>query len=330
MVPSLHFRMGVEMTEVINHPDIAKFCTIRQDYVAIANGNYCAALLLSIFEGYNNWLRDRGRSLWIDLSGDELSQAMCDLYSRKAIMTAGALLERFGLARRKHKSSCDRTYQYLLIPEAVQQRIDLATFWDATLKLAFWRVRGAVRFTVGLQWLKSLWKTIIPPEPMQDAGNVNADVATDLCSDTNAATSIDTNRDSSNHCSDDQGVGEKNAYKEGRSATTLAKCEVQSETAEITVDLLQIPITKSLSTPVSRKPLTAEINEAPDSPASAISKLLPRVVTLGIPDAPWVRSLLASVPQVQAEMNLLALEEEAAANGLQFPAGALEAAIRHN
>lgn len=321
------------MTEVINHPDIAKFCIIRQDYVAITNGNYCAALLLSIFEGYNNWLSERKRSLWIDQSGDELSQAMCGLYSRKAIMTAGALLERLGLVRRKHKSSCDRTYQYLFIPEAVQQRINLATFWDATLKLAFWRIKGAVRFTVGIQWLKSLWRIIIPTEPMHNADNDIADSQSDLCTVKNEATSINIYRDSSNHsCNDiDNSKREEDVYEFGSQASVEAtRHVVQLETIKPPVDLGQSPVATSSTTPTSIKPLTLQINGTPGSSRSTLSRLLPRVGALGIPDAPWVRSLLASVPLVQAEMNILALEEEAAANGLQSPAGALEAAIRHN
>ena len=60
----------------IEHPDIARFATIRTDYAALVDRDHCAAMLLSIIEGWTNWLKERGKSLWVNMSGVELSEAV--------------------------------------------------------------------------------------------------------------------------------------------------------------------------------------------------------------------------------------------------------------
>jgi hypothetical protein len=154
---------------VISHPDPAKFATIRTDYVAIVK-DHAAAMMLSIVEGWTNWLKEQGRSLWVDLSGDEFAASVAGLFSRKKFMAAGKLLEELGLLARKQKSTCDRTYQYLLQVGTVQERLNLLTFWNAAAKyiqLIFssssW---GWLKLSARL--LESLLDAIVPIETMQE------------------------------------------------------------------------------------------------------------------------------------------------------------------
>ncbi|MGL4618338.1 MAG: hypothetical protein ACRCZS_04675, partial [Chroococcidiopsis sp.] len=49
-----------QYAEVVQHPDLSKFAVIRTDYVAML-GNRPAAMLLSIIEGWTNWLKARGK-----------------------------------------------------------------------------------------------------------------------------------------------------------------------------------------------------------------------------------------------------------------------------
>lgn len=181
------------MTERIQHPDLAKFCTIREDYVAITTGNRCAALLLAIFEGYGNWRTDRGLSPWVDLTGDELSKAMCGLFCRKAIAKAGKLLEQLGLVRRKQISSYDRTYHYLLLVPEVQKRIELALLWDMTLKIALkCCLQGGGWIAASVRCLKALWGAIVPFGTMQESFKNDALNQETECKEPEGTTYIDT------------------------------------------------------------------------------------------------------------------------------------------
>lgn len=83
--------------------------------------------MLSILEGWTNWLREQSRSLWVDLSRNEFAASVTGLFSRKKFMAAGKLLEELGLVARKQNSDCDRTYQYLLQVETVQERVNYPT-----------------------------------------------------------------------------------------------------------------------------------------------------------------------------------------------------------
>lgn len=163
------------INNVIEHPDLARFAIVRQDYLAITN-NHCAAMLLSVIEGYTNWARNNNwDTSWIDLSGKELSYAMSGMFGRKAIMAAGVLLDSLDLIRRQQNNDVDRTYRYLLLAENVQSRIALATFWDSALKLISWRsksrlipMKSWLWFPQGLQWLETLWSAIVRSCPVQD------------------------------------------------------------------------------------------------------------------------------------------------------------------
>lgn len=153
----------------IEHPDLAKFAIIRPDLVAIA-GDGCAGLLLSVLEGWTNWLKQNGKSLWVDLSGNELSCAVAELFNRKRFMKAGKLLEDLGLVVRKQKNSCDRTYQYLLQLGTLQQRLNLLVFWNtaATYIQAIASSATSSWMMLGSEWLKSLLRTNVPEKTLEE------------------------------------------------------------------------------------------------------------------------------------------------------------------
>lgn len=154
----------------IEHPDIAKFATIRTDYAAIVDRDHCAAMLLSILEGWTNWLKERGRSLWVDMSGNELSEAVSGLFCRKTFMKAGESLEKLGLLVRKQKKACDRTYQYLLQVGALQERLNLLVFWNAACKYFQLLVSAptAQWLELGMARLETLPGANVQPRTMQN------------------------------------------------------------------------------------------------------------------------------------------------------------------
>ena len=157
------------LSEIIAHPEMAKFATIRTDYVAIVKDR-CAAMLLSILEGWTEWLKKRSRSVWVDLSGRELSEAVCGLFSRKTFMKAGKLLIDLGLLARMQRNSSDRTYQYLLQLGTLQERLNLLVFWNTAaryIKIAKTAATGNwLKFSE--QWLQSLLGAKDPQGTLQD------------------------------------------------------------------------------------------------------------------------------------------------------------------
>lgn len=157
------------LSEIIAHPEMAKFATIRTDYVAIVEDR-CAAMLLSILEGWTEWLKKRSRSVWVDLSGRELSEAVCGLFSRKTFMRAGKLLIELGLLARMQRNSSDRTYQYLLQLGTLQERLNLLVFWNTAaryIKIAKTAATGNWLNFSG-QWLESLLGAKDPQGTLQD------------------------------------------------------------------------------------------------------------------------------------------------------------------
>lgn len=148
---------------------MAKFATIRTDYVAIVEDR-CAAMLLSILEGWTEWLKKRSRSVWVDLSGRELSEAVCGLFSRKTFMKAGKLLIELGLLARMQRNSSDRTYQYLLQLGTLQEKLNLLVFWNTAaryIKIAKTAATGNWLKFSG-QWLESLLGAKDPQRTLQD------------------------------------------------------------------------------------------------------------------------------------------------------------------
>lgn len=146
------------MTTLIERPeDLSKFAIIRPEYVKML-GSRPAAMLLSVVEAWTDWLRKRGKSIFVRLSGNAISNAVSGLFCRKTFMRAGKLLEELGLIARVQKSSSDRTYQYLLQTQAVQNRLNLLVWWN-TLRTYSQLIRFANTgnwFNFGKQWLETL------------------------------------------------------------------------------------------------------------------------------------------------------------------------------
>ncbi|MGL4620001.1 MAG: hypothetical protein ACRCZS_13220 [Chroococcidiopsis sp.] len=148
---------------MIEHPDLSKFAVIRTDYVAML-GSRPAAMLLSVVEAWTNWLKERRKSILVRLSGNALSDAVGGLFARKTFMKAGKLLEELGLIARVQKSSSDRTYQYLLQTQAVQNRLNLLVWWNTAAKY-IQLVTGAITsnwLKNNLERLEALLKANVP------------------------------------------------------------------------------------------------------------------------------------------------------------------------
>lgn len=337
------------MRERVIHPDIARFCIIRQDYVAITQGNRCAAVMLSIFEGYTNWLSRQGLMPWVDLSGEEISAAMCGLYSRKAIMAAGVLLDRLGLVRRKQKSSCNRTYQYLLLTEEVQKRIELATFWDASLKLAIRCFQtGGNWYRWGIKWLKALWGAIDLKRTMQEVLDRDASDRTEQCIEQDRTTYKDVPNISFSTPTNTEAPASACRKAFGRlppeklhapggdlRAAIAAGGGAEEESAEkVKAAIANSPfMQEDICTDPPKQPESSSQDKSSAAASESNNNqitIFHRLRDLGVVATRKVRILIKETSPDQLERNLLALEEEAAAKGLKKPVAAFMSCVEDN
>lgn len=145
-----------QIAEIVEHPDFSRFATIRTDYVAML-GSRPAAMLLSVVEAWTKWLRARGKSILVSLSGNAISNAVGGLFTRKTFMKAGKLLEEMGLIARVQRQGSNRTYQYLLQKDAVQNRLNLLVWWNTskTYSLIVEKPLTSNWLKIGIGWLES-------------------------------------------------------------------------------------------------------------------------------------------------------------------------------
>lgn len=119
---------------------------LREDYLAIADGDYCAARLLNVFERWHNTKLDhrsqaryanaiarsggehpdQDEGLWVYMSNEELRRELMNEYSEKPVTRALTLLEGKGFLRRRSNPlrKWDRKPQYLFVAAAVQKAIN--------------------------------------------------------------------------------------------------------------------------------------------------------------------------------------------------------------
>ncbi len=168
----------------MEHPNTACFTTFRQDYVAITENNKCAAMMLSLLEGFSKTCS------WVNLSANDISYYLVGLFPRKTILQAGKLLTQLGLVARQQEDETDRSYRYLVQKEVLNFRIQLAAVWDASFRFVFWRrkrrkckIKSSLWWEYTTKWLAGLWESLalepsqeakVPPEPLQESSVICA------------------------------------------------------------------------------------------------------------------------------------------------------------
>lgn len=131
-------------TSCISHPPKTPLIIIRQEYLAICDGNHCEAAILNQFEYWTNiklgqkeqaeieneiaqagGLEGIEGNLWIYKTHTELHKELMGLFGIRAVGTAlQSLVDRGFLERRNNpKYAWDRTYQYRLETRIVQDAI---------------------------------------------------------------------------------------------------------------------------------------------------------------------------------------------------------------
>jgi hypothetical protein len=122
---------------LVETPDGAgRFAAIRMEYVAICDGNSCAAAILNEFEFWTS-CRLNGRvwqpdddSLWIYKRQSDMRGILWDLFTEHNIKPAFKLLVERGFLEKRpnQRSTLDKTLEYRFNLDAVQADID---FWTA-------------------------------------------------------------------------------------------------------------------------------------------------------------------------------------------------------
>jgi hypothetical protein len=136
-------------TSCLSHPPRAKIVLIREEFLTITDGHHCAAALLAVMEYWTNWKLDHiarqieefdelgkdtaliEREPWIYKNNQSFQEDLMGLFGRNKVLDGLArLIDAHYLKRRKNPGvGWDRTYQYLLDIEKVQQAInDLERF----------------------------------------------------------------------------------------------------------------------------------------------------------------------------------------------------------
>lgn len=128
----------------ITHPPRQQIVLIREDYVAICDGNHCAAAILNVFEYWTNIKLGQSEQasienqiaaagnvagvddgLWIYKSVADLKKELIGLFGDSTISKALTLIQSKGLIEQRNnpKYGWDRTLQYLFKTETVQSLI---------------------------------------------------------------------------------------------------------------------------------------------------------------------------------------------------------------
>lgn len=131
-------------TSCLSHPPRARLVMIREEFLAITDGHHCAAALLAVLEYWTNWKldhiarqvedfhelgKDTGlieREPWIYKNNQSFQDDLMGLFGRNKVLDGLAKLIDVGFVKRRKNPGMgwDRTYQYMLDTEKVQQAID--------------------------------------------------------------------------------------------------------------------------------------------------------------------------------------------------------------
>lgn len=127
----------------VPHPPASNYTYLREHYVQACGGNACAALMLSVFEGWTiHRLRNHeldGTDLWIYRSVKDLAeQDLCAAFGKDAVKAALDRLLDLGLLerRRNPKVAWDRTWQYRLNADRLFSICGFPPIEDADLRQA--------------------------------------------------------------------------------------------------------------------------------------------------------------------------------------------------
>lgn len=143
-------------TSIISHSANQQLVVIRQDYLAICEGNHCAAALLNVFEywtnikvgskqqarTHNEILTEGGKEqtqdeeLWIYKSNPDFQSELMGLFAETKIRKALKMLEQkhFITTRNNPKYGWDRRLQYLLQTDNVIASLHTVKITDESVK----------------------------------------------------------------------------------------------------------------------------------------------------------------------------------------------------
>ncbi|MEP0873182.1 hypothetical protein NDA01_25810 [Trichocoleus desertorum AS-A10] len=99
------------------------YLKLCKEYVQITQRNYCAAKILAIIEGWQQWKAKHKLDDWIRLTLEQIREHLFEEYSIETIRQALAkLTNKLQLLKRRNnpKAKYDRAYQYQLNREAIE------------------------------------------------------------------------------------------------------------------------------------------------------------------------------------------------------------------
>ncbi|MBD2121313.1 hypothetical protein [Trichocoleus sp. FACHB-262] len=102
------------------------YLKLCKEYVQITQRNYCAAKILAIIEGWQQWKAKHKLDDWVRLTLEQIREHLFEEYSIETIHQALAkLTNKLHLLKRRNnpKAKYDRAYQYQLNREAIEQAL---------------------------------------------------------------------------------------------------------------------------------------------------------------------------------------------------------------
>jgi predicted transcriptional regulator len=102
------------------------YLKLCKEYVQITQRNYCAAKILAIIEGWQQWKAKHKLDDWVRLTLEQIREHLFEEYSIETIRQALAkLTNKLQLLKRRNnpKAKYDRAYQYQLNREAIEQAL---------------------------------------------------------------------------------------------------------------------------------------------------------------------------------------------------------------
>ncbi|MBD2095906.1 hypothetical protein H6F90_12185 [Trichocoleus sp. FACHB-591] len=102
------------------------YLKLCKEYVQITQRNYCAAKILAIIEGWQQWKAKHKLDDWVRLTLEQIREHLFEEYSIETIRQALAkLTNKLHLLKRRNnpKAKYDRAYQYQLNREAIEQAL---------------------------------------------------------------------------------------------------------------------------------------------------------------------------------------------------------------
>jgi hypothetical protein len=102
------------------------YLKLCKEYVQITGRNYCAAKILAVIEGWQQWKAKHKLDDWVRLTLEQIREHLFEEYSIETIRQAlDKLTNQLYLLKRRNnpKAKYDRAYQYQLNQEAIEQAL---------------------------------------------------------------------------------------------------------------------------------------------------------------------------------------------------------------